>query len=358
MSNSGRRNPDNQRDRIQEALRGKLLPSSTTKIHSLKEKRKSIISENVRPNKSVRAVTAINTLRPQQNLTTINCEIIKLNLSEKGCFNASILPINDKILCVYRNNEYEFSSCLLDKNYNVINRTIKTFYRFQIKNIADPRLILTADNKVLMSYSTHTNIHDEHIVASIIMNLNRNEEIDVESTMRVSPKSLNSRQKNWMPFIHDGRIYFIASVCPHEIYEFEMTGEAVMKYRTPWDNKWFNHQCLRGNTNACRLPDGNFLGTFHTASNQGGALFYDNGCYVFSGKPPFEPIMCGRRTYLPAEAAVEPHYRKNKNIICTFPCGMIIDENKISISYGDNDSCVKILHTNIADLMSTMIEIK
>ena len=89
-----------------------------------------------------------------------------------------------------------------------------------------------------------------------------------------------------------------------------------------------------------------------------GCGFYDNGCYVFEGKPPFKPILCGYRTYLRAEAAREIHYRKAGSIICTFPVGMVQKNDKLIISYGDNDSIVKLLITNTEEMMKTMLKVK
>lgn len=353
MNFYGRFDPERQRQRIQEALRAKLKPSTTTRIHDLHEKRKSVVQTNKR-NQSVRSIHLTNTLRPQELLTTVNSNTIRLDLPERGSFNAGILQLDDKILCVYRPDEYRFVACFLDQNYQIIKNT---YHLLPLHAVADPRLLLTPDNKVLLTYSTYTNIHDEHIAGNYLMDLNKSQEINLESRMRISPHSLRSRQKNWMPFVHEKKIYFIANVCPHDIYEFEPGKEAFQKYRSSWQNSWFNKNELRGNTNPVRISNGNFLSTFHTASYQGGLMHYDNGCYLFSGTPPFAPLWCGRRTYLPANAAIEPHVRKKNQIICTFPCGMTIDGDKLKISYGDNDSSVKIMETTVTDMMGTMIKL-
>lgn len=346
----GKFDPERQRQRIQEALRAKLKPSSTTKIHELHERRKHVVQHNKRE-RSVRNYSVVNTLRPQELLTTVNCNITRLDLPERGSFNAAILQLSDRILCVYRPDEYRFVACFLNENYKIISNT---YYLLPLHAVADPRLLLTPDNKVLLTYSTYNQIHDEHIAGNYLMDLNSGMDMHLGPRFRISPSNLKSRQKNWMPFVHDGKIYFIANVCPHDIYEFEPGREAFQKYRTSWAHSWFNRNDLRGNTNPVRMTNGNFLSTFHTASYQSGVMHYDNGCYIFSGEPPFTPIWCGRRTYLPADAAVEPHVRKKGQIICTFPCGMTIDGDKLKISYGDNDSSVKIMETTVTEMLGTM----
>ena len=83
-------------------------------------------------------------------LTTIPSKIIKLNLPEAGSFNAGILDLGNKILCVYRSNEYEFKACFLNYEYKVIDGF---YYKFKINGVTDPRIIRTPDNKVFISYS-------------------------------------------------------------------------------------------------------------------------------------------------------------------------------------------------------------
>ena len=195
----------------------------------------------------------------------------------------------------------------------------------------------------------------------MIMDLNKSDtEIFEDKTIRVSPKEITSRQKNWMPFVHEKKLYFIANIHPHEIYEVD-TGNIVKsqkKYVTNFEKKWFIQAKLRGNTNAVLLPDGNYLTTFHTVTRNKKLHYYDNGFYIFEGKPPFSVTHMSEKTYLKAEDAIENYYRNHGLILCTFPVGMIYKNNKVIISYGDNDSCVKILESSLSDVMSMMVEVK
>jgi predicted GH43/DUF377 family glycosyl hydrolase len=149
-------------------------------------------------------------------------------------------------------------------------------------------------------------------------------------------------------------------VCPHQIYEVDWTGQkkSNLIYETFWENSWFVKENLRGNTNAVMLPDGNFLATFHTVTRIKNLHYYDNGFYIFECKPPFTVTHISEKTYLRAEDATEPHYRKAGIILCTFPLGMIFEKDKIIISYGDNDSCVKILESSLNDVMDIMVNVK
>ena len=199
----------------------------------------------------------------------------------------------------------------------------------------------------------------EFIGGSIIMDLDKSPVFIDSMQFRVSPANIEGRQKNWMPFVHDGKVYLIASVCPHIIYELSFYPNITCKqvHETPWNCPWPIQLGLRGNTNAVLLDDGNYLGTFHTSQYSGNICHYDNGCYIFEGKPPFKVLKCSNRTYLPADAAVHPHFRKANIIKCIFPVGMVREENRVLISYGDNDSIVKILDTTLDNLDKLMVEV-
>ena len=142
-----------------------------------------------------------------QFLTTISSKIIRLDLPEAGSFNAGILDLGNKILCVYRPNEYEFTACFLNYEYKVIN---DFYYKFKMYGVTDPRIIRTPDNKVLMSYSMNfNNCNAESIAGTIIMDLNKSDdEIFEDKTIRISPKEIVRRQKNWMPFEYNNELYF------------------------------------------------------------------------------------------------------------------------------------------------------
>lgn len=292
-------------------------------------------------------------------LTTIPSKITRINLPEAGSFNAGILDLDNKILCVYRPNEYEFVACFLNYEYKVIN---DFYYKFKMHGVTDPRIIKTPDNKVLISYSmSFENQVEESIVGTFIMDLNKSDtKIFEEKAIRISPKEMKDRQKNWMPFVHEKKLYFVANIFPHEIYE-SSTGnilESQKKYATSFGNEWFAKTSLRGSTNAVLLPDGNYLTTFHTVLRNKDLHYYDNGFYIFEGKPPFKVTHMSEKTYLRAEDATEPHYRKAGLIMCAFPVGMILKKDKVIISYGDNDSCVKILESSLDDVMNMMVKVK
>lgn len=301
-------------------------------------------------------------IRPSnQYLTSILNKVTRLDLPEKGSFNAGLIkfPNSQDYILVYRPDENRFIGCILSENLEIKN---DSYFRFHITNCADPRLIWTPDNKLLMVYSSinETGINYECIRGAIIMDLNVSEQFIDAKPFRISPYC-ETRHKNWMPFIHDEKIYLIASVCPHVIYElkFEPNNKIVCEkvFETKWLNPWMFKDFLRGNTPPVLLDDNNYISTFHTSTWYKGRCFYDNGAYIFEGKPPFNVLKCANRTYLKAEDACEPHFRKRDLIVCNFPVGMVKKDDNLLISYGDNDSVVKIMEVKIDDMLNLMLEV-
>jgi predicted GH43/DUF377 family glycosyl hydrolase len=293
-------------------------------------------------------------------LTSLLQKTTKIILPEKGSFNAGLVAMPDSTdyICVYRPDEYSFIGCILGSNLQVKK---DSFFKFNITNCADPRLIWLPNKQLLMVYSSteEVGLKYECIRGNIIMDLNQSNNFISNASFRISPQD-GTRHKNWMPFMYDDEIYLVATVCPHIIYKLNINGAEVQcqkVYETPWINPWMYKEFLRGNTNIVQLNDGNFLGTFHTAVWFNQRCFYDNGAYLFEGKPPFKVLKCANRTYLKAEDATEPHFRKGDILVCNFPVGLVKQDDKLLISYGDNDSVVKIMETTVSKMLNLMLDV-
>lgn len=289
-------------------------------------------------------------------LTRLVGNNIKIPLPE-GSFNGSILRLKDKYLLVYRPNEYVFDALFLDLDFKIIPDTTK---RLDLNgDVADPRLIITPKNKVMVSYSRfNLGFNHEIICGSYIMDLNVNEEIAELEHFRISPIELFDRQKNWMPFVYEKDVYFVSDVNPHRIYRFdEDTKTSNLLYESNFRHAWFNRHQIRGNTNCIRVNDEHYLSIFHTAQKIDLCSYYDNGAYLFEAKPPFKPVMFCNRSIMPAEFAMETHFRKAGEILCVFPMSLHKENDDIYISYGDNDSAVRIFKTNLDEIKSYMIRI-
>lgn len=298
-------------------------------------------------------------LRPKSPLLTSLIRpdnVVRLDLPH-GCFNAGLaeIPDRDELVCVYRADEQTFVGCLLDKSLQVIKGSEAPL---GITNCADPRLVWV-QGSLLMVYSSYDtgSYKTECIRGAVIGDIRGTFGFHRSAPFRISLPG-ESRQKNWMPFVNKGQVFLVASVKPHLVYELS----GAQRFAQPcsefeWEHPWFSEEFMRGNTNAVQLDDGNMLGTFHTVQRDGKMHYYDNGCYVFEPHPPFRVLRCSNRTFLPAEAAVEPHFRKAGLIKVCFPVGMVRKGDDLLISYGDNDSSVKILKTTVADMLATTVDV-
>ncbi len=300
--------------------------------------------------------------RKTTHLTTLvkPNNVIRTNLPW-GSFNGSIVELGSNYLCVYRSTEFEISICTFNPDFTVQPNSIHPI----VTNVhaCDPRLIWH-NNKLLTFFSSVSEgFYFEHIR---YMNLTEGKE-----TIRVSPPELKMRQKNWTPFIYNGDLYVVTSICPHVVYKLDLqktepytlegkSGKRISlvpPYESEWSSVWFHDQFLRGNTNPVQLEDGNYLSTFHTVVYDNTRRCYYNGCYVFEGKPPFKVLRCATRSFLKAEDACEPYFRRSGEVVVTFPMAMIRKGNDLLISYGDNDSIIKILKTTVAEMLDTTVPV-
>lgn len=272
--------------------------------------------------------------------------VVRLPLKH-GCFNAGLVKKldNSGYYCVYRPNEHSFFGMELNFNLEITSN----HYKFNLSNCADPRLIWNND-KLFIIYSSYEKKECIKGIVAIDNNISKN---FIQSKEFKISKS-DEKEKNWMPFLYENQILLVSSVYPHIIND--INGNKL--YETSWVSPWFSKNQLRGNTNIIQLENGNYLGTFHTVEKINNRMhFYDNGFYIFEGKPPFKVLKCSNRTYLAAEDATEPHYRKKGLIQVCFPIGLVQHDNNFLISYGDNDSSVKIIKLKLNEILSTMVDV-
>ncbi len=307
--------------------------------------------------------------------TTVPGHVSRLSLPH-GCFNAALekLPLGGYIL-VYRRDEYRFVACRLDAHLDVIQDS-HTLLDLGAAPVADPRLIWMPDGsgRLFLIYSSldfSDGVTTECMRGAVLI---ENEKlISKPQPYLLSPKNSRARQKNWMPFccsgvndtnsnINDQQLYLIASVCPHVVFSmdcntFKTEQVSVWQWSHCWEPRG---EFLRGNTQAVLLDDGNYLGTFHSGVREvpRGCVYYDNGVVIFDSKLPFKILRCSDRSVLPAEAAIEKHFRKLDLIRCVFPLGAVRDgPEDLLVSWGDNDSAVKISRFKIKDLLDTTVEV-
>lgn len=158
-------------------------------------------------------------------------------------------------------------------------------------------------------------------------------------------------EKNWTPFSYEDQIFFLYSISPQKVLELpdpqknHLNVSASLLSSPIWAAEW---GAPRGGTPAI-LVDGKYLSLFHSSfKDDMGVIWYVMGAYTFTSTPPFQitgispyPILF-QNIY---QATHSSH--ANPKIRAIYPAGLLYEKRKdreiISVSCGENDSCVKII---------------
>jgi predicted GH43/DUF377 family glycosyl hydrolase len=320
-------------------------------------------------------------LRSNKELTDLTKKKKRVSLPLNHSFNGSVVEdkTSDGYILSFRISQYgdvynimdiktvltkEIGICRLDSNFKFIP---KSYFKIKYDNIIDPRLSWV-NNKLLLVCTNDST--DKGIFGTFIMDLNISKSFIESDMFRITPEDYPSLQKNWTNFVHNNELYFIKNITPHTIYKFDLKEKKLINFNEmTWNNKWFYNLEFRGNTNPVRLPDNNFLNTFHTTFRTTidgiNYRFYDNGFYIFEGKPPFKPIKMMTQTFLPAESCdltfnwkENPFTNKfNDKFFCVFPAGMVLNGDDVIISYGNSDKFIDIGTYSLNEIMKLMVDI-
>lgn len=157
-------------------------------------------------------------------------------------------------------------------------------------------------------------------------------------------------QKNWSPFLHDGKLHILYKSKPWMIYSFRDTWSDFEVYTHESGVEW-QWGDIRGGTPPVRVGDYYF--TFHHSSLpwRGRYRRYYAGCIAFEAKPPFRPKLMTPEPML--QGSQNSVWSQRKPLV-VFPCGSIFKNGQWLISMGINDlksAWVKCSHESILALM-------
>lgn len=176
----------------------------------------------------------------------------------------------------------------------------------------------------------------------------------------------NKREKNWVPFIYEKEILLAYHLFPHKIFRPLLDGsERCETVANSYPSLIWEWGELRGGTPAAKLDEEHYLGFFHSSvhlntvhSNQQFIPHYFIGAYLFSSRPPFtikyispEPIV-GTNFY--NGNTYDPYWHP---VCVVFPCGLVLHENEVWISYGRQDHEIWIAKIDKEKLMNSLIHV-
>ncbi len=143
-----------------------------------------------------------------------------------------------------------------------------------------------------------------------------------------------SVEKNWSPFVLGDSLYVIYSDQPRVLLRIDPnTGFCQEVARSDPDYHW-DFGRIRGGTPALPLDEKTFITFFHSvipAKARKGCV-YLLGAYTFQSSFPFSILNIS-----PAPLGELTDYTQGNDFKVVFPCGLVVEEKRILVSWGKSD---------------------
>jgi predicted GH43/DUF377 family glycosyl hydrolase len=276
-------------------------------------------------------------------------------------FNPSLIPYQDGYLLSFRTTHKHpiknsprvdasyIGIAKLDAQFNVLKNSAQLLFILSYGENAsitaeDARLFKIDDRIFILFNDLPVNlVHRGHMLywGEIIEYQGRF--LLKEPTKPLYYADARHMEKNWSPFLFNGKIHFIYSDTPRIILEMDSdTGicSEVVRFQDSLPTHWqWGH--VRGGTPAYPL-EGQMITFFHSSiraettkereiPRQG--LNYVMGAYTFDPYPPFSI-----RSITPAPLGTLEDYESNNYRKVVFPGGLVIDDPYIHVAWGKNDN--------------------
>ena len=236
-----------------------------------------------------------------------------------------------------------------------------------ISRASDARLVQVGD-RILMVYSDSTSpILHQHCRIHVAELVEEKGKIIAKEEICLSRFELESpakQEKNWVPFAYQQELFMAYRLSPHRVFKPKLsTGECdlycVTHHHPSW--KWGE---LRGGTPAIAL-DNYYLAFFHSSlkmasvhSSGEQALHYFIGAYTFDLDPPF------KIRQISAEPIIGPHFYHGENyppywkpVVAIFPCGILVQDSWIWVTYGRQDHELWVMKMDRQKLLNSLVPV-
>lgn len=277
-------------------------------------------------------------------------------------FNPSIIQWNGKIILTFRNipdvkNKYisYIGIAELDKQFNVIGKpqlldlTPEDYPLSAPSRAEDARLIQVGkDLMIVYSDNRDEKISKAGFRVHTAKLTYRNDLFGVQNVQKLTDFKGETpllREKNWVPFVYDDRLYLSYSLEPHRVFR-PIPNSPSCEWILDTDVKMgWDWGVVRGGTPGLKIDDDHYLSFFHSSklmktdhSDNDEVLHYFMGAYLFSSRPPFQILA------MSPEPIVGPNFYMGENykpywhpVRAVFPCGFIFDKKHIWVTYGRQD---------------------
>lgn len=173
-------------------------------------------------------------------------------------------------------------------------------------------------------------------------------------------------EKNWSPFVHNGKIHLVYTINPLVVLQFDPTqNKTELIYESNFDQSFWEHgSFLGGGTPLLKYGNG-YSGFFHSYiddhSNSATCRVYNMGYYSIEeveGKWKVTsmsrvPLMTAERDWSHDLRNVHGNWMPN----CIYPCGWMQKDNDFYVSIGWQDCRCKIVRFTVSDILQNIITI-
>lgn len=268
----------------------------------------------------------------------------------ENAYNCGLIRHQGKLLLVcrahdrsdWRTNLYMAS---LDESLNPIEcRKIAPPLEFQDQSHEDARLY-EFKGKLWMAWVVgqwNTASHRCAVAFGLLENGEDGWQISRHQVPAWGNNDFSGMQKSWLPFEHEEKLwcYYRSTEATQAFIKFDGGGvkETVESRPLPW-----NYGPIHGGA-ITRKPDGKLLFFFNsrTGGNDRTLHRYHVGCAELDGKPPFPMLRISNKPILYGQEGYNLNGHKwFKPNVC-FCAGAIMDNGRILLSYGWNDSQCRI----------------
>lgn len=247
---------------------------------------------------------------------------------------------------------------------------ILSSFPFQTNVFGQDGRVLVANDTTVFIILTHVQYKYTHFVLPkyFIVQLNSStHNLNISpAVVLINEVGSTIPEKNWSPFLYEGRLYMIHTINPMRVVrgsgKFEDSEHSrelvevvsqVQFCETQWE---YGH--LRGGTNAIFLGD-KYLAFFHSQFNAAGTSYktYWMGCYTFSAKPPFKLLAISPAPIIHNSLYEGPWHQHsgNKYDYVVFPLGASLLGEDVVLSFSAQDEYSYISKLNLQDLLKSLI---
>jgi len=314
----------------------------------------------------------------------LHINLKRLIVPDKRSFHGTVIPYGDKYICIYHNSEnHRLASCLIEKSETDTFKYIDGTHTedLSISRYMDPRIIKYKSDYYI---STGTSNYGPDTIT--LFKLKIEDKILIDETFNAAfmnildwPGYHKSYEKNWSPWIHEGKFLYTYSLNPHRILELDIKSKSVkLIASTTWKtNSWWSTQPFevpryRLNCPPLLLSDGSYLSIFHTMRmddlrtpwhkifpNQ--LRTYYMGFFQFEGIYPFKVINISKRPFitplyiLPSDWPFHPPPSGGNPF---YPFSMVLDNYQVRVFGGSNEIAIAYCSIPLQDILNSMCPVQ